>query len=117
MGACPWFLRLSFTHTLFETRDSFEVELAAPGLEKSDFRIQIIGNHLVVNVKKESETQEERITVKRGFNSNKFSKRIRLPEQIDRELVKARYKKGILTIILPKLMKSEEEPGTDIPVD
>ena len=102
---------------LYETQEAYEVELAVPGVDKADFKIQIISSYLVISVKKEEETDEHRTCIKRGFSFKNFSRRIRVPEQIDREQVKARYKRGILTVILPKQVVAKEDDGTDIPVE
>jgi len=102
---------------LSETDKAFEVQLAAPGLEKSDFVIQVVGDHLEISVKKDTHKGEEKEWIRRGFNYQNFKRRIKISDRVDRKKVKARYEQGILTVILPKLKSQWKSEGRDIPVE
>ena len=102
---------------LSETKKAFEVQLAAPGLEKSDFIIQIVGDHLEISVKKKATKDENKEWIKRGFSYQNFKRRIKISDQVDRSKVKASYKQGILTVTLPKLKSQRNAEGQDIPVE
>ena len=101
---------------LWETSDAFEVELAIPGYQKKDFSIQIKGDQLEISANKDDESDSDRRLLRRGFQFKQFKRDIRISERVDRNAVKARYKQGILTIILPKLEKQKDKPDFEVPV-
>ena len=102
---------------LSETDKVFEVQLAAPGLEKADFIIQIVGDHLEISVTRDAAEDTDKEWIRRGFNYQNFKRRIKVSDRVDRKKVKARYKQGILTVILPKLKSQRKSEGQDIPVE
>jgi len=87
-----------------EKNDEFEVELAAPGLAKEDFKISIDDGVLSIAAEKESKIEEEKEGfVRKEFSYNSFSRNIALPEDVDMEKdVEAKYKEGILKMSLKK---------------
>ncbi|TDO03231.1 Hsp20/alpha crystallin family protein [Sunxiuqinia elliptica] len=89
---------------VYEKKDDFEIEVAAPGLEKGDFHIDLKDNVLTVSSeKKESkEEKEDGKVVFTEFNYSTFSRSFRLPEGIDANNIKATHKNGVLKVILPK---------------
>ena len=86
-----------------ETDSEYQVELAAPGLEKEDFDITIENGYLKILVEKssESESHEDNYT-RKEFNYNSFHRSILLPDNIVDEEVKATYYDGILKFNLKK---------------
>lgn len=91
---------------------NFAVELAAPGLKKEDFSIEIDEETLTVSVKQTSETEEREDSndsqyQRREFNYREFKRSFKMPENVKSEDVKATYVDGILKITLPK--KEEEK--------
>ena len=91
---------------------NFAVELAAPGLKKEDFSIEIDEETLTVSVKQASETVEKEENndsryQRREFNYREFKRSFKMPENVKSEDVKATYVDGILKITLPK--KEEEK--------
>ncbi len=85
---------------------NFEIELAAPGFAKKDFKITIEEGCLNISAEKtrEKEEKEENFT-RKEFSYNTFERSLQLPENVKDEEVKARYKDGILSF---KLNKKEE---------
>jgi HSP20 family protein len=83
--------------------NSFIVKLAAPGMEKDDFKIKLENNRLTIASEKEEEKTEtnETYTLKE-FNFNSFSRSFSLPKNIEFEQINAEYKNGILSVKLPK---------------
>lgn len=77
-----------------EHKDDFEIEFAAPGFEKEDFKITIKDDVLEVSAQKEKEeTEEEETFTRREFNYNAFTRTLQLPASVDRSKeVKAVYK-------------------------
>nr|HJR99771.1 Hsp20/alpha crystallin family protein [Flavobacterium sp.] len=93
-----------------ETKDSFLVEVAAPGFEKSDFKIELNNDLLTISSEKKVNNElkdGERIT-KQEFSYQSFSRSFTLPEHVDEEKISAKYENGILSIDIPK--KEEAKP-------
>lgn len=90
---------------LKETENKLEVELAAPGLKKEDFKIEIDNNMLMISSEKKEEKEETRKKdnyVRKEFNYQSFYRSFSLPEYIDESKVEASYKDGILHVEIAK---------------
>jgi HSP20 family protein len=88
---------------VIENEDSFAIELAAPGLEKTDFKISIDKNVLSINVDKSEEHTSDNANFKRReYNYLKFSRRISVSDKADLSKIKASYNQGILKIDIAK---------------
>lgn len=90
-----------------EENDKFVLEMAAPGMNKDDFKINLDNYQLTISSehKKEKKEKEDNYT-RREFVYSSFSRSFTLPKTIDVEKIKADYKNGILLLTLPK--KEEE---------
>jgi HSP20 family protein len=88
---------------IVETKNDFRIEVAAPGLDKADFKINIEDDILVISAEKEAkkETNEDKF-VRREFSYNSFKRAFSLPEDVDKENIGATHKEGILTVSIPK---------------
>ena len=88
---------------IVETKNDFRIEVAAPGLDKADFKINIEDDILVISAEKEAkkETNEDKF-VRREFSYNSFKRAFSLPEDVDKENIAATHKEGILTVSIPK---------------
>lgn len=89
---------------IIENATTYRLEIAAPGVEKEDFKINIEKDQLVVAVEKktENEKKEDERFVRREFSYKAFRRTFRLPENINIEAINARYENGILYLDLPK---------------
>lgn len=95
-----------------ETHDNFHIEVAAPGLEREDFDIQVENDHLTIKASRSHEDEvEEDNFVRREFNYTAFNRSFQLPKSVDGEAIAANYKNGVLLIELPK---KEEVKGTPV---
>lgn len=84
-------------------QNGYELDFAAPGLEKKDFNIDIDGELLTISAEKESETKEDdKQYSKREYNYSSFSRSFTLPETVDRSKITAKYENGVLKLTLPK---------------
>ncbi|MEM6269945.1 MAG: Hsp20/alpha crystallin family protein [Bacteroidota bacterium] len=121
------FLRPSFRNHVFgatvpfvniaETTDSFRIEVAAPGQEKDDFKVNLDKNLLKISVKNETNPDASKDNYRRReFNFSSFERSFRLPETVDRDKIDAKYINGVLNIILPKLEAAIEKPARDIEI-
>lgn len=90
-----------------ETDVNFIVELAAPGLNKSDFSIEIENKSLSVSceLKANQEQVNERYT-RREFSYTSFKRTFSLPEIINEDTIEANYENGVLLITLPKKIEA-----------
>lgn len=90
---------------IIENFPNFVVELAAPGLQKDNFSIEVEEDRLKISTKKVSEKEEKDTSkfVKREFNYKTFKRSFKLPENIKIEDIQATYENGILRVNLPKM--------------
>ena len=86
-----------------ETDSEYQVELAAPGLEKEDFDLSIENGYLKIKVEKssEAESHDDNYT-RKEFNYNSFYRSLLLPENVTEDEIKAKYQDGILKFSLKK---------------
>ncbi len=101
-----------------ESDDDFEVEVAAPGFTKSDFRIELNHDLLTVSSEKEveNETKEGQQFTQREFSYQSFSRSFTLPNTADSEKIEAKYENGILRILIPKKEEATPNPGRQISI-
>ena len=94
-----------------ETDNAFFVEVAAVGVTKEDFTINISeDNELVIMMEKKNESTEEDKNVRylrREFSYSKFQKAMVLPENVNKEKIEAKVENGVLVVSLPKLSENE----------
>ncbi|HID98060.1 MAG TPA: Hsp20/alpha crystallin family protein [Thermodesulfobacteriaceae bacterium] len=92
-----------------ETDDSITVKAEIPGIDPKDIQISLSGNLLTIKGEKKEETEEKKKNyLRKETRYGAFSRTIRLPVVADADKIEAKYKKGILNIVLPK--KEEEKP-------
>lgn len=86
-----------------ENKDQYNVSLAAPGLKKEDFKIDIEGNMLNISSEKEEKTEEkdEKFT-RKEYSYSSFSRSFTIPEDVKMESIDASYTDGVLNIRLPR---------------
>lgn len=86
-----------------ETADEYQISVAAPGLKKEDFQVDVKGNMLTVSSKSE-ETKEEKAETftRKEYNFSSFTRNFTLPEDVKQEKIDARYADGVLRLVLPK---------------
>jgi HSP20 family protein len=93
-----------------ENKDDFAVTMAAPGLKKSDFKIDVRGNLLVISSEKEQDTEQQEDGYKRReYSYNSFSRSFTLPEQVDKDKIEASYEDGILKLQIPKKEEAKQQ--------
>ena len=86
-----------------ETENEFHIELAAPGLKKEDFKINLDKNVLSVSADKKVENVEEgKKFSKREYNYTSFTRSFTLPESVDHSKIEAGYTDGILKLTVAK---------------
>ncbi len=96
-----------------ETNENFEVEMAAPGMNKNDFNILLEGNTLTITSEKSDEHEEkegEKFS-RREFRYQSFQRKFTLPKDVvDVEQINAKYDNGILKLSIPKKEEAKQKP-------
>lgn len=88
---------------ILEQDNAFEIELAAPGLEKKDFKVTVDRGVLTVSAEKEEKKEEtENNYTRREFNFTSFSRSFALPENVSDEDIKGNYEDGVLKLSVKK---------------
>lgn len=88
---------------IVENQKDFKIELAAPGLERQDFKVEIDNGILSISAEKEEENKEDTGNYKRReFSYNSFCRSFTLPDNSLPEKIDAKYENGILRVSLPK---------------
>ena len=94
-----------------ESKDAYTVEVAAPGMTKSDFNVSIdADNNLAISMEKKEEKKEEKHDaryLRREFSYAKFQQTMILPDDVDKDRITARVEDGVLLIGLPKVSREE----------
>lgn len=94
-----------------ETEKDYTVEVAAPGMTKDDFNVNIDkdGNlhiHMEAHTEKKEEDKKSHY-LRREFAYSKFEQTLLLPDDVEKEAIAARVNDGVLTVMLPKMAKPE----------
>ena len=100
-----------------ETPESFEVQMAVPGLKKDNFNISVENEELLISAEIEEnkeETNEE--YTRREFGYASFRRSFILPETVDGDKIKANYEDGILNVVLPKKEEAKPKPARTIKI-
>lgn len=86
-----------------EDKDGYKVTVAAPGLKKTDFKIDVEGNMLTISSEKEDHKEEkDRHYTRREYSYSSFSRSFTLPENVKQDKIEATYEDGVLKLSLPK---------------
>jgi len=101
-----------------ETEEGFQVQIAAPGLKKEDFKVEINKNLLTISSAKkaEEESKENGKFTRREFSYQSFSRSFTLSQSIDTEKIEAKYEQGILNITLPKREEAKVKPARTVEI-
>jgi HSP20 family protein len=86
-----------------DKNDLYEIEVAAPGMKKEDFKINIDNEILTISAEHEEEKKEEKDNyTRREFSYNSFSRSFNVPTGVNTDKIDAQYKDGVLVLRLPK---------------
>lgn len=104
---------------IVENQTEFVVEVAAPGLKKEDFEIQIHDNVLTISSERRDEKEEsEKNYSRREYKYLAFKRSFTLPKDlIDDKKVEAKYENGELLITIPKKEEAKEKEPLKISVN
>ncbi len=86
-----------------EEKDAYVLSLAAPGMKKDDFKIDVDNNVLTISAETEEKKEEKNEKYSRQeYNYSSFSRSFTLPDSIVKDKIEAHYTDGVLKLQLPK---------------
>jgi HSP20 family protein len=102
---------------IHETENEFSVELAVPGMKKSDFKIEVESGVLTISAElnEEKESQDVNYT-RKEFSYSSFERSFTMPDSVNPDKISASYENGVLALSLPKKEESKVKPAKEIKV-
>ena len=104
-----WMVRSNATApaiNVLETENSYELELAAPGMTQEDFKVTLDNDgDLVINMEKKQEEKRHGHFLRREYSYTKFQQTMLLPDDADREKIDAKVINGELKVSIPKIKR------------
>ncbi|KAA3642442.1 MAG: Hsp20/alpha crystallin family protein [Bacteroidetes bacterium] len=96
-----------------DTADCYKIEMAAPGMKKEDFSVNLDNGVLTISSEKKSENSEKDNDgnyTRREFSYRSFRRAFHLPDSAESENITASYKDGVLQIAIPKKEEAKPKP-------
>ena len=101
-----------------EEEDKFQVEVAAPGLKKEDFNVNLENNVLTISAEHKEEKEEKvKKSTLREFNFTSFRRSFTVPDSVKAEDIHAVYKDGVLHLTLPKKEEAKKTEAKTIAIE
>ena len=95
-----------------ETNENYHVEVAAPGMQKKDFKVELDGNLLTISSEKSDKKEEvdaEKYT-RKEFSYQAFQRSFTLPKEVvDADKIQAKYEDGMLHLLIPKKEEAKQK--------
>ena len=94
-----------------ETNDNYEVEVAAPGMTRKDFKVELDGNMLTIRSERsdEQENKQDENYTRKEFSYQSFVRTFNLPKDVvDSEKIQAKYSDGVLHLLIPKKEEAKQ---------
>lgn len=102
---------------IVETNEAFKVEMAAPGMKKEDFQLELDNDTLTIQAEVSSENKEESEKfTRREFNYQSFRRSFYLPNTVEADQIHATYQEGILRLDIPKKEEAKRKPVKTIKI-
>ncbi len=102
---------------ILETDTEFRISLAAPGLKKEDFKIELNHEILTISSEKSLESQDQGKFTRREFRFGSFQRSFTIPKgAVEGEKIAASYSDGILVVTLPKSEEVRPKPIRNIAI-
>ena len=101
-----------------ESSEAFNVEVAAPGFSKDEFKIELNNDLLTISSEKkmENEINEGENFTRREFSYQSFNRSFTLPNTVNSEKIRAKYENGILKVSIPKKEEAKPKPVKQIQI-
>jgi HSP20 family protein len=93
-----------------EDKDAFKVSMAAPGMKKEDFQVNVEGDVLTISAEKEEtkESNDQKLS-RQEYNYSSFSRSFTLPQTVIKDKIEAQYQDGVLKLSIPKNEEAKKE--------
>lgn len=102
---------------VIERPDDYRLEVAAPGMNKEDFRVEVDNGVLSISGERREERKDENENLaRREFYYGSFRRAFTLPDGADPNKVSATYQNGILTVTLPKMEEAKRKPKKQVEI-
>lgn len=102
---------------IVESNDDYRIEVAAPGLDKDDFNVNVDNNVLTISSEKETKDEDkDENFVRKEFSYSSFNRSFTLPEGTDADKIKANHKDGVLFVTVPKTEEVKKKAPKSIKI-
>lgn len=96
-----------------ETEKGYDITMMAPGLNKSDFKIELVDNLLSISYEKsEEKTEDTPKFIRREFSTKSFKRSFTVNDELNADQITAAYDNGLLTVSIPKVEEKEAKTKT-----
>jgi HSP20 family protein len=100
-----------------EDEKNYFLELAVPGIEKNDIKIDINEDVLTISSERKNEMEENKEGyTRKEFSYSSFVRSFYIPENVNPDSIQANYKEGILTVSLPKMEEDKKKLSREIKI-
>lgn len=100
-----------------DQKDNFTIEVAAPGLKKDDFNVELDNGTLIISSEKEDEKEDkDENYTRREFSYTSFQRSFDLPDEVKAEEIEAEYNDGVLSIKVPKKEEAKQKERKKIDI-
>jgi len=102
-----------------ENKDEYQIDVAAPGMDKNDFKLNYDNGRLTISSEKKNEKEEKegKVVTRREFSYQSFQRSFAVPENVvNAEKITANYNNGILHVKLPKREEVKPKPAREIKI-
>ncbi len=96
-----------------DTPENYEVEVAAPGMTKKDFKVELDGNSLTISSERTGQKEENEggRYARKEFSYQSFRRTFTLQKDVvDIEKIQAKYENGLLHLVIPKKEEVKQKP-------
>ncbi len=102
-----------------ETENEYELEVAAPGMKKDYFKVNLDKDQLTISSDwNEGKSEKESDYTRKEFSYQSFQRSFTIPKHVvDGDKISAKYNDGILHVILPKKEEAKPKPAREIKIN
>lgn len=100
-----------------ETDEDFLVEMAAPGMKRDDFHIELDNDYLIISAEVEnSKEDKDSAYTRKEFSFESFRRSFHLPQSVAIDKIQAKYEDGLLRMVIPKKEEAKRKPPRQIKI-